>query len=264
LWLDPSMTYSSALFTDPDLGKNQTLEAAQAAKNLQVIAALGCNGGQSVLEIGCGWGGFAEAAARTGVHVTGITVSRAQQSYANARIAAAGLNEQVRIEFVDYRDCGGTYDGIVSIEMIEAVGEAHWPDYFRTLNERLKPGGTAVIQAITMAPEHFAHYRAKADFIQAYIFPGGMLVSADAMAREAAKVGLTFETVACFGASYAETLRRWRASFDAAWPEISRLGFDDRFRRMWLYYLHYCEAGFESGMIDVGHYKLRRSQPSPA
>jgi cyclopropane-fatty-acyl-phospholipid synthase len=143
--------------------------------------------------------------------------------------------------------------------MIEAVGEAHWPAYFRTLHDRLKPGGTAVIQAITMAPEHFQRYRAKADFIQTYIFPGGMLTSTQGMAEQARVAGLSFETVDTFAASYAETLRRWRTSFETAWPDINRLGFDERFRRMWLYYLQYCEVGFDEGMINVGHYRMRRA-----
>jgi cyclopropane-fatty-acyl-phospholipid synthase len=253
-WLDPSMTYSSAVFTQP----NQTLEAAQADKNRRVIEALQLKPGDSVLEIGCGWGGFAEAAAHAGCNVTGITISKAQQAYAVDRIRAAGLGKRVAINFVDYRDCVGSFDAIASIEMIEAVGEAHWPAYFRTLHDRLRPGGTAVVQAITMAPEHFIRYRAKADFIQTYIFPGGMLTSTEAMETHAHCAGLSFETVASFGSSYAETLRHWRSSFEAAWPEISRLGFDERFRRMWLYYLQYCEVGFDTGMIDVGHYRFRK------
>jgi cyclopropane-fatty-acyl-phospholipid synthase len=258
-WLDPSMTYSSAVFAGAGPLASQSLEAAQAEKNRRVMAALALQPGQRVLEIGCGWGGFAEAAAVAGADVTGITISRAQQAYALERLARAGLNDRAKINFVDYRDCPGSFDAIASIEMIEAVGEAHWPAYFQTLHERLKPGGTAVIQAITMAPEHFQRYRGKADFIQTYIFPGGMLTSSERMAAQARAAGLSFETVETFAASYAETLRRWRTSFETAWPEISRLGFDERFRRMWLYYLQYCEVGFDEGMINVGHYRMRRA-----
>ena len=222
-----------------------------------MLQALDLAPGQRVLEIGCGWGGFAEVAARAGGHVTGITLSQAQLAYATERLAAAGLNAQATLRLEDYRDTSGTFDRIASIEMIEAVGEEHWPTYFRALAARLAPGGMAAVQAITIQPEIFATYRRKPDFIQRYVFPGGMLLTEAALAAEAAAVGLSYERITTFGASYARTCRLWRARFHAAWPEIAALGFDMRFRRMWDYYLAYCEAGFSAGTIDVGIYRFR-------
>ena len=254
LWLDPTMTYSSALFEAGD-----SLEAAQHRKNELILEALGITAGERVLEIGFGWGGFAEAAARRGAHVTGLTLSRQQLAYATQRLAAAGLADRTDMRFLDYRDASGQFDKIASIEMIEAVGEENWPAYFQVLHDRLRPGGTAVLQAITIDERHFQAYRREPDFIQRYIFPGGMLPSASAMAQEAARAGLTFETVQRFGGSYARTLAIWRDAFEANWPRITALGFDDRFRRMWGYYLTYCEAGFENGDIDAGLYRLRRA-----
>ncbi len=253
-WLDSSMTYSSAIFSRGD----EALEAAQAAKYAQVLAALELMPGQRLLEIGCGWGGFAELAARSGGHVTGITLSREQLAYATERLAAAGLNSQAELRLEDYRDTNGTFDRIASIEMIEAVGEEHWPAYFRALAERLAPGGIAAIQAITIQPEIFVAYRRKPDFIQRYVFPGGMLLTEAALAAEAAAVGLSYERITTFGLSYARTCALWRSRFHAVWPEIAALGFDVRFRRMWDYYLAYCEAGFSAGTIDVGIYRFRK------
>ncbi len=258
-WLDASMTYSSALYRDPAM----TLEAAQAAKIDAVLHALapetgGPRSASSILEIGFGWGSFAEAAARAGHAVTGLTLSRAQYDYSRDRLAAAGLADRTSLRIEDYRDAKGTFDHIVSIEMIEAVGEEHWPRYFSTLHDRLRPGGSAVIQAITIDEARFARYRRKPDFIQAYIFPGGMLPTVETMRREAAAAGLAFVPVETFAASYAITLREWRARFERAWPEIAALGFDERFRKMWLYYLTYCEVGFERGAIDVGLFRLER------
>jgi len=253
-WLDAGMTYSSAIYRTPEA----TLEAAQDEKIRAVLAALPLAPGASVLEIGCGWGGLAEAAARSGAEVTAITVSAAQEAFARARLSAAGLGERASIRFEDYRDTAGAFDHVVSIEMIEAVGEANWPAYFKTLHDRLKPGGTGVIQAVTIDEPHFEGYRRTPDFIQKYIFPGGMLPTVSLMRHNAEAAGLTLETVERFGASYAVTLAAWQERFDRAWPEIARLGFDDRFRRMWTYYLSYCAVGFERGVIDVGLYRVRR------
>jgi len=188
--------------------------------------------------------------------VSAVTVSAEQLNYAKQRIETSGLHSKAEISFTDYRDVTGQYDRIVSIEMIEAVGEEHWPGYFATLANRLKPGGAAVLQAITIREEDFEGYRATPDFIQRYIFPGGMLPTVSIMQQMSQQAGLTFETVERFGASYAQTLRDWRDRFHAAWPEIAALGFDDRFRRMWDYYLTYCEVGFERGFTDVGIYRL--------
>ncbi len=252
LWLDAGMTYSSAVFAETGM----TLEAAQDEKYARVVAALDVAPAQEVLEIGCGWGGMAERLARLGARVKAITVSREQLTYARRRIAAAGLATTAQIEFEDYRDTTGTFDRIVSIEMIEAVGEEHWPVYFRTLADRLKAGGLAILQAITINEADYPIYRSRPDFIQRYIFPGGMLPTESLMARHAAAAGLTMEPVERFGISYARTLALWRERFEAAWPKIVRLGFDERFRRMWNYYLTYCEVGFERGVVDVGLYRF--------
>jgi cyclopropane-fatty-acyl-phospholipid synthase len=193
-----------------------------------------------------------------GAQVTAVTISKEQLAYARARIATAGLTSSVDVQFCDYRDIVGQYDRIVSIEMIEAVGEAHWPDYFRVLSERLAPGGHAVLQAITIAEAAFETYRRKADFIQRYIFPGGMLPTPLRMTEQSGAVGLSFETVATFGTSYARTLDDWRTRFLEAWPALQAQGFDERFRRMWIYYLTYCEVGFEHGAIDVGLYRFSK------
>jgi cyclopropane-fatty-acyl-phospholipid synthase len=248
------MTYSSAIYTAP----NQTLEAAQANKLDRIIAALDLKPGMRVLEIGCGWGALAERIAHTGCHVTGITVSDEQFAYAKARMVASGVADRVDIQHRDYRDIAGRYDRIVSIEMIEAVGEAHWPSYFGTLAAHLEPGGHAVLQAITIEEASFEAYRAKADFIQRYIFPGGMLLTPTHMTAQSQAVGLSFATIETFGKSYAATLRAWRDRFDAAWPTLTQQGFDERFRRMWLYYLTYCEVGFDQGATDVGLYRIQK------
>jgi cyclopropane-fatty-acyl-phospholipid synthase len=255
-WLDPSMTYSSALF-EPGV---EDLEAAQTIKYRRLADALGLRPGMKVLEIGCGWGGFAELAAREyGVAVDAITISEAQHAYASRRIEAAGLNDRVRIILQDYRDVAGAYDAVASIEMLEAVGERYWPAYFEKIAQVMKPGGKAGLQVITIEDAEFAAYKARVDFIQAYIFPGGMLPSVSRMKRCAASAGLRLETERLFGASYAQTLGLWADRFEQAWPEIEPLGFDERFRRLWLYYLAYCEAGFRTGRIDVGHFTLQAS-----
>lgn len=254
-WLDPSMTYSSAYF---ERGANE-LQAAQADKYRRVAELAELAPGKHVLEIGCGWGGFAEmAATEFGCNVTGLTLSKEQLAFAEARMRRNGLSDRVELRLQDYRDCPGRFDSIVSIEMFEAVGEAHWGRYFDVLRERLNQGGTAVLQIITIAEERFEGYRRNADFIQRYIFPGGMLPTSSALQRLARDSGLQFLGEDGFAASYARTLREWRQSFLQAWPRIQPLGFDDRFRRMWTYYLAYCEAGFKAGSIDVVHLKLQR------
>ena len=255
LWLDETMTYSSAVF---DSSAN-SLEAAQRQKYARVIEALELKPNSRILEIGSGWGGFAEEAARKKkASVRGITLSREQLAYAEQRIARAGLEKKCSFHFEDYRDTQGVYDRIASIEMIEAVGEAHWPTYFRTLYERLKPGGVAAIQGITIAEANYDAYRSGVDFIQRYIFPGGMLLTKSIMREQAAKAGLILERVETFGQSYATTLRMWHERFVAVWPEVSKLGFDEKFRRVWKLYLAYCEAGFAESVVDVGIYKLRK------
>jgi cyclopropane-fatty-acyl-phospholipid synthase len=247
-WLDPSMTYSSALFESG----NDDLVAAQTNKYRRLAEALGLSEGQSVLEIGCGWGGFAEFAASTyGVKVTGLTISAAQADYARQRIFEAGLNERVEIRLQDYRDERGHYDRIASIEMIEAVGEKFWPDYFAQLRDRLHPGGKAGIQAITIQDRFFDSYRREVDFIQRYVFPGGMLPSPGALAALGERFEIPIVGELIFGLDYARTLAIWRTNFRAAWQKLTPLGFDERFRRLWEYYLAYCEAGFLSGNIDV-------------
>ena len=248
-WLDPGMTYSSALYQTG----SETLEAAQTAKQDRAIELLAVNTGERVLEIGCGWGGLAERLIeRTKCHVTGVTLSPAQLAFASNRVPPADLRLQ------DYRDTTGTFDRIVSIEMLEAVGESWWPAYFATIRDRLRPGGTAVLQAITIAEDRFDDYRTCADFIQRYVFPGGMLPSMTEMRRQIAAAGLELRSVETFGDSYARTLAEWRRRFLAAWPEIALQGFDLRFKRMWDYYLSYCEAGFRSAATDVGLYVLAR------
>lgn len=253
-WLDPGMTYSSAIYRSRDVA----LSDAQDEKYRVVLDQLNLKTGDQLLEIGCGWGGLAERAIARGAHVTGLTLSAEQLSYAKARLQRLGVADRADLRFEDYRDVSGTYDAIASVEMIEAVGESHWPKYFQMIADRLKPGCVASIQAITIDERYFEAYRRHTDFIQRYIFPGGMLPTVTLMQDHAARAGLTFETVERFGQSYAWTLEDWRHAFRAKWPEIAALGFDERFRRMWEYYLIYCEVGFENGDIDVGIYKLTK------
>ncbi len=256
LWLDDHMNYSSGLYREND----ESLEHAQSAKIDLVVDALELEGGERVLEIGCGWGGLARRIADVkNAAVVGLTLSHEQLSYAREQAQAAGLAEKCDFRLQDYRNATGLYDRVVSVEMIEAVGEENWPRYFRTLHDRLKPGGSAIIQAITMEERRFEKYRRKADFIQRYIFPGGMLPTQTAIATHADAAGMTFEQVKTFGQSYALTLREWRRRFEDAWPQVEALGFDESFRRKWLYYLTYCEAGFLEGVIDVGVFRLRKA-----
>jgi cyclopropane-fatty-acyl-phospholipid synthase len=254
-WLDPGMTYSSAIFADPAA----TLEEAQAAKIARAAALLDLRGGERVLEIGCGWGAMAETlAARHGCSVTGLTLSQEQLAFANERFTRAGIGERARAQFCDYRDVKGLFDRIVSIEMFEAVGEAHWPAYFNALRERMVAGGAAVLQVISIEDARFEAYRRGADFIQRYIFPGGVLPSVTVMREQIARAGLSLTHLETFGTSYARTLAEWQRRFQRAWNSIAVLGFDQRFKRMWEYYLASCEAGFRSGAIDVGLYRIEK------
>jgi len=255
LWLDETMTYSSAKFVTGQ----ESLEAAQQLKYASMVDQMGARPGDHVLEIGCGWGGFAEYAARErGLRVTGLTISQAQHDYAVARIAAAGLSDRVTIKMQDYRDERGTYDGIASIEMFEAVGEKYWPVYFNTLRDRLKPGGNATLQIITVQDKRWEVYRSGVDFIQKHIFPGGMLPSPGVLRMEVERAGLRMAHSIEFGKSYSDTLRRWHGTFNARWPEIAPMGFDDRFRRMWDFYLTSCAGAFLGGICDVTQITVTR------
>jgi cyclopropane-fatty-acyl-phospholipid synthase len=248
-WLDQTMTYSSAAF---DGEWSRSLEDAQTTKYERIVRLVNPRPGECILEIGCGWGGFAEYAARTrGCRVHGITVSRKQLPWAQERIRRAGLEHLVTLEFRDYRDVQGSYDHVVSIEMYEAVGERFWPAYFDTIAQRLKRGGRAVVQAIVIEEQLFARYRRGTDFIQQYISPGGMLASPSVFADHAQKAGLGVRSLEKFGADYAETLKRWQQRFNRAWQDVDALGFDTRFKRLWNFYLAYCEAGFRAGTTDV-------------
>jgi cyclopropane-fatty-acyl-phospholipid synthase len=247
-WLDPTMTYSSALFS---AGAND-LESAQNAKYRALARDIGIGAGDHVLEIGCGWGGFAEFVAReTGCKVTGLTISREQHDFARERIAKAGLNDKVEIKLQDYRDETGKYDRIASIEMFEAVGEKYWPVFFGKVKECLKAGGMAGLQIITINEAAYPTYRKRPDFIQRYVFPGGMLPTPAILKSLGAEQGLSFLRERAFPQDYARTLAEWRTRFWASWEKIVPLGFDDRFKKLWEFYLHYCEAGFRAEYIDV-------------
>ncbi|MCK8516619.1 cyclopropane-fatty-acyl-phospholipid synthase family protein [Methylonatrum kenyense] len=246
-WLDPGMTYSAALFDRQD----EDLEQAQQRKYGSILERLDLQAGQHILEIGCGWGGLAEAAARRGARVTGITLSREQLDFARRRIERAGLSHLVRLRLQDYRDVEGQFDHVVSIEMFEAVGRDYWQTFFECLRKRLKPGGRAALQIITMDAEFFERYRLNPDFIQRYIFPGGMLPTVSELRTIVQRLGLDLAETQFHGRHYAATLHRWHERFNMAWHRIQLLGFDERFRRMWRYYLAYCEAGFRTGRIDL-------------
>ena len=255
-WLDQTMLYSSAIWNE----NTQSLEAAQENK-LQCIAdKLALEGGEKILEIGCGWGALASFLANhDGAHVTGITLSPSQLAWAKQTVSDAGQEQAVDLRLQDYRDVEGQFDRIVSIEMFEAVGEAYWPEYFATLKRCLKPGGKAVLQVISIEEARYENYRRKADFIQKFVFPGGFLPSDKVLERDLTKAGLALKEIEHFGHSYALTLAEWRQRFIANWPEIEQLGFDDRFRRLWEYYLCYCEGGFEEGAINVGLYTIEHA-----
>lgn len=251
LWLDPTMTYSSALF-----GEGDDLEAAQKRKYRRILSRL--SDGESVLEIGCGWGGFAEAAVAEGRRVTGITISPSQKAWAERRL---GPPAEIRLE--DYRQTRGTFDNIVSIEMIEAVGERYWPAYFRTLARRLREGGRAVVQAITVSDAYFPIYRKGSDYIRHHTFPGGMLLSNGVIAAEARRAGLAVADSFAFGAHYARTCRTWAARLAAAAPRIRAMGHTDAFLRSWQFYLEICAASFATGQTDVVQVELVHAAEIP-
>jgi len=254
-WLDETMTYSSARFAP----HTNDLAAAQINKYRMLAEQINLKPGERVLEIGSGWGGFAEIAAREyGAHVTGLTLSPAQLAYATERIAKAGLSERAQFRLEDYRDAQGSFDKIVSIEMFEAVGREYWPIYFRKVAGLLKPGGLAGLQIITIADRFFDAYSKSTDFIQRYVFPGGMLPSPAILQREIESAGLLIRSSQSFGADYAETLIEWRRRFLAAWDEVRAMGFDERFAKLWRFYLSYCEAGFRAGTTDVVQIAIQR------
>ncbi|HIG22080.1 cyclopropane-fatty-acyl-phospholipid synthase family protein [Henriciella sp.] len=255
-WLDETMTYSSAMFDKPNL----SLEQAQVAKYKGIADQLSAGPDSELLEIGCGWGGFAEYAAKArGSKVTCLTISEAQRDYAAARMQREGLSDRVEIRLEDYRDHQGKYDGVASIEMFEAVGEAYWPSYFEKVRESLKDDAKAALQIITIDDRLFRRYRKRTDFIQRYIFPGGMLPSEVALRESLSNAGLRFDAVHYFGQDYARTLKLWADRFEEAWDKIQTFGFDERFRRLWRFYLSYCEAGFGNGRINVGQFQLSRA-----
>ena len=256
-WLDPTMTYSSALYEHPD----QPLPEAQRAKYAALARTIDLAPGKHVLEIGCGWGGFAEFAAREiGAQVTGLTISKEQYDFARRRLFNAGLSDRATVDLMDYRDVQGRFDRVASIEMFEAVGKEYWPAYFGKIHEVLNPGGRAGLQIITIQEPLFDEYNARTDFIQKYVFPGGMLPSEERLKPVVAAAGLNWGPIERFGLDYAETLKLWDDRFQAAWSDIRRVtGFDERFRRLWRFYLAYCEAGFRSRRTDVVQLVLDRA-----
>jgi cyclopropane-fatty-acyl-phospholipid synthase len=257
LWLDPSMTYSSALFSN---GHADSLQDGQTAKYQRILKELHLQPHGRVLEIGCGWGGFAETAARDAhAHVTGLTLSTEQLQYARQRMQDAGVADRVDLQLRDYRDSHDQYDAIASIEMFEAVGEAYWPSYFECVARNLKKQGRACIQTIVIADELFARYRKGTDFIQQYIFPGGMLPSPSVFKQQAGQHGLRVVNELAFGLDYARTLDEWRQAFNAQLLHVRAQGFDDRFLRTWEFYLAYCEAGFRARSIDVMQFTLEKT-----
>ena len=261
LWLDPSMTYSSALYR----ANTDTLEEAQENKLDRVAELLAAPAGAEILEIGCGWGALAARLAKAGASVKAITLSTEQLACARDVAEKNGVRDQVKLELQDYRDCGGAFDGIVSIEMLEAVGEQYWPVYFDKLRRLLKPDGKAVLQVISIDDSRFESYRRNPDFIQRYIFPGGMLPTKALIVAHAQAAGLKLASSEFFGESYARTLAEWRCRFRQNSAAVLALGFDHRFRRLWEYYLAYCEAGFKNEMIDVGLFvfEIDQSWPGP-
>ena len=255
-WLDETMTYSSARFE----ASGADLAQAQRNKYRTLAQSIDLQPGDSVLEIGCGWGGFAEYAAKDiGASVTGLTLSKEQLNYARERIFKQGLSDRVKFQLVDYREAEGAYDKIASIEMFEAVGREYWPTYFEKVRERLKPGGQAGLQVITIADRMFDHYVNSVDFIQRYVFPGGVLPSPSVLREQIENAGLTWRGNSSFGTDYARTLAEWHERFTEKWQEIKTLGFDDRFNKLWRFYLAYCEAGFRAKTVDVCQVSLART-----
>ncbi|MBB2987492.1 SAM-dependent methyltransferase [Terracoccus luteus] len=263
LFLDETLSYSSALFDrSPEAGPvtAQDLEAAQLRKVAGILDQAKVTLGSRVLEIGTGWGTLAIEAARRGAHVTTVTLSREQAALAAERVRAAGLDDLVDIRVQDYREVQGRFDAVVSVEMIEAVGEEYWPTYFRTIDERLVPGGIAAVQSILMSHDRLQATKHSYGWIQKHIFPGGLIPSLEAIdATTREHTALRVTDVRAFGTDYAETLRRWRERFLAAWPQVAALGFDETFRRKWEFYLAYCEAGFATGYLDVAQIRMERS-----
>ncbi len=255
-WLDPSMTYSSARYERP----GQSLSDAQRNKYASLAREIELQPDHTVLEIGCGWGGFAEFAAKeVGARVTGVTISPAQYEFARKRMFDLGLAERADIRLIDYRDVEGQFDRVASIEMFEAVGEEYWPAYFGKVRDVLSPGGRAGLQIITIRDELFSVYRSRADFIRKYIFPGGMLPSEARLREETERAGLEWRNIVRFGQNYADTLAEWARRFEGAWDDIKGPGFDERFRRLWRFYLSYCEAGFRTERTNVVQLSLSRS-----
>ena len=247
-WLDTTMTYSAARFARP----GEPLPLAQERKYRTLAEGMSLRPDHHVLEIGCGWGGFAEFAARdVGAKVTAITISEEQYKFAKERIFKEGLTERADIQLIDYRDVAGKFDRVASIEMFEAVGERFWPTYFDKVRDSLNPGGQAGLQIITIRDELFEHYKRTPDFIQKYIFPGGMLPSEARLKTATDRAGLSWGPISRFGVCYADTLAEWARRFEAAWEDIRHLGFDERFRKLWHFYLSYCEAGFRTERTDV-------------
>jgi len=256
LWLDKSMTYSSALFE----GQTTCLSEAQRQKYLRIANKIELKEGDKLLEIGCGWGGFAEIAAKEyGCQVTGLTLSKEQASSCKKRLKDSGIERKVDIRLEDYRDVKGLYDKIVSIEMLEAVGEKFWRRYFESIRDRLAPGGKAAIQTITIKDDCFESYKKNPDFIQQFIFPGGMLPTPSAIKHNVEAVGLKLTDTFYFGKSYIKTLHLWDQEFKKEWSRIEELGFDTNFKNTWTYYLNYCAAGFQSGRINVGQFLIQKS-----
>lgn len=257
-WLDSSMTYSAALFKH----SNQTLEQAQREKYQRILELLDPRDRDKIIEIGCGWGEFAAQAAKSrNVHVQGITLSNQQLLWGKEKLHREGLQNKTQLQLMDYRDISRQYDGAVSIEMFEAVGEKHWDSYFRKLKGILKPGAKAVLQIITIEDERFYSYRKTPDFIQRYVFPGGMLPSVEQLKQKFSQHGFTLEHQQMFGMDYAKTVSIWRQRFEEQWSNIAQQGFDHRFYRLWSYYLAYCQSGFEQETIDVGLFVLKQNQP---
>lgn len=257
LWLDPTMSYSSAWFSE---GDKQSLADAQRAKIKRILTAIDIKPGDHILEIGCGWGGVMEEAQRSQIAITGLTLSTEQKAFADTRLQNIQANRpnspRFEVRLQDYRDCQEEFDGIVSVEMFEAVGEKHWPEYFQTIAQRLKAGRKACIQTIVIAEELFDRYRTNTDFIQQYVFPGGMLPSRTSFRASAAQAGLKVETEFAFGGDYAKTLCIWRDNFNQKLQEVRQLGFDEAFVRLWNFYLMYCSAGFSERNIDVVQFTL--------
>lgn len=258
-FLDGTLTYSSALFQMDRPWADQSLEEAQLRKVHAILDQAEVRAGMHVLEIGTGWGTLAIEAARRGARVTTLTLSQEQAALATDRVAAAGLSHLVEVRLQDYREVEGTFDAIVSVEMIEAVGEEYWPTYFETLDRHLAPGGVAAVQAILMSHDRYLATRNSFGWIQKHIFPGGLIPSLRAIEDSAERhTDLRVKAVDAFGLHYAETLRRWRETFHQRWPQIHAHGFDETFRRKWEFYLAYCEADFLAGYLDVAQIRLER------